>query len=211
MLCLWERLFLVQTIPIALESTDYVLADVEASSCIKSCEVLEDTNQNTSDHLALSMTISCDVSTQFTKDTDWKRIDWAKATKSGATLKFQGEVYSRLKPFIGRSRGNSEHIDAEIRHVAWLISDAAVNTLPQLKPRKTNKNRDRTLSQLCMRSKEAWKAWNNEGRPETGPLYEAKSIEETSSSPYQVLCRNGGEKASVAIRGIISNQLTSSL
>ena len=72
-------------------------------------------------------------------------------------------------------RGNSEYIDAEIRHVAWLISDAAVNTLPELKPRKTNKYRDRALSQLCVRSKEAWKAWNNEGRPETGPLYEAKS------------------------------------
>ena len=40
---------------------DYVLADVEASSCIESCEVLEDTNQNTSDYLALTMTISCDV------------------------------------------------------------------------------------------------------------------------------------------------------
>ena len=26
-----------------------------------------------------------------------------------------------------------------------------------------------------MRSKEAWKAWNNEGRPETCPMYEAKS------------------------------------
>ena len=50
-----------------------------------------------------------------------------------------------------------------------------MNTLPQLKPRKTNKYRDRTLSQLCVRSKEAWKAWNNGGRPETGPLYEAKS------------------------------------
>ena len=50
-----------------------------------------------------------------------------------------------------------------------------MNTLPQLKPQKTNKYRDRTLFQLCVRSKEAWKAWNNEGRPETGPLYEAKS------------------------------------
>ena len=51
---------------------DYVLADVEASSCIESCEVLEDTNHNTLDHVALSMTISSDVSTQFTKDPDWK-------------------------------------------------------------------------------------------------------------------------------------------
>ena len=44
---------------------DYILADVKASSCIESCEVLVDTNQNTSDHLALSMIIS--LSTQFFK------------------------------------------------------------------------------------------------------------------------------------------------
>ena len=81
---------------------------------------------------------------------------------------------NRLKPFIKRSRGNVEHIDKEIRHVAWLISDVARNTLPLLKPGKTNGFRDRTLSQLCARSKEAWRTWCSEGRPASGPLYDAK-------------------------------------
>ena len=137
---------------------DYILADVEATSCIESCKVLEGIDQNTSDHLALSVTLSCDVPTQFAKDPNWIRIDWTKARKSGAILKFQSEVSNRLKPFTKRSRGNIEHIDKEISHVAWLITDAAHNTLPLVKSRKVNKFKDKTLSQLCARSKEAWRA-----------------------------------------------------
>ena len=36
---------------------NYIMADVEASSCVESCKVLEDTDLNTSDHLALSVTL----------------------------------------------------------------------------------------------------------------------------------------------------------
>ena len=98
---------------------DYILADVEASSCIESCEVLESIDLNTSDHLALSVTLCCDISTHFANDPNWIRIDWAnpnwiridwaKAVKSGALLNFQREVSDRLKPFTRRSRGNVDH------------------------------------------------------------------------------------------------------
>ena len=47
-------------------------------------------------------------------------------------------------------------------------------TLPLLKPRRANRFRDKTLSQLCIRSKEAWRAWCREGRPVSGPSYDAK-------------------------------------
>ena len=106
-------------------TVDYILADVEASSCIESCKVLEHTDLNTSDHLPLSTTLACNVPTQFPRDPNWISVNWAKAEKSGAILDFQREITDRLKPFIKRSRGNIEHIDKEIRHVAWLISDAA--------------------------------------------------------------------------------------
>ena len=144
---------------------DYILADVEASSCIQSCEVLECSDLNTSDHLALSVSLSYDIPTQFAKDPNWINIDWARAEKSGAMLNFQKEVSDRLKPFTKRSRGNVDHIDREIGHVAWLITDAAHKTLPVLKSSKANRFRDRTLTQLCAKSKEAWGAWSGEGRP----------------------------------------------
>ena len=155
-------------------TVDYILADVEASSCVESCDVLEDTDLNMSDHLPIYVTLSCDISTQFSKDSNWIRIDWAKAGKSDAVLTFQREVSNRLKPYIKRSRGNVDHIGQEIRHVAWLVNDAAQKTLPLLKPRWANRFRDKTLSQLCIRSKEAWRAWCREGRPVSRPAYDAK-------------------------------------
>ena len=155
-------------------TVDYILADVEASACIESCQVHEDSDLNSSDHLALSVTLSCDISTQFAKDPNWIRIDWAKAEKSGAMLNFQKEVSERLNPYTQRSRGNIKHINREIEHVAWLIVDAALKTLQHLKPKKSHNFRDRTLFQLCAESKEAWRVWCVEGRPSSGPLYDAK-------------------------------------
>ena len=62
----------------------------------------------------------------------------------------------------------------EIKHVAWLIKDAAEKTLPHFKPRRIHRFKDRMLSRLCAKSKEAWRAWCEDGRPSDGPLYEAK-------------------------------------
>ena len=89
-------------------------------------------------------------------------------------LSFQREVSERLRPYIQRSKGNIDHINREIEHVAWLITNAAQKTLPLLKPKKAHRFRDRTLSQLCVESKKAWRVWCKEGRPPTGPLYDAK-------------------------------------
>ena len=54
-----------------------------------------------------------------------------------------------------------------IGHVAWPITDAAHKTLPVLKSSKAHRFRDRTLSQLRAKSKEAWSG------PSSGPLYGA--------------------------------------
>ena len=157
-----------------MTTVDYIFADIEASACVEHCYVHEDTDLNSSDHLPLSVTLSCTISTQFAKDPDWVRIDWAKAGESEAMLSFQRKVSERLQPYIQRSKGNIDHINREIEHVAWLITNAAQKTLPLLKPKKAHRFRDRTLSQLCVESKKAWRVWCEEGRPPTGPLYDAK-------------------------------------
>ena len=80
----------------------------------------------------------------------------------------------RLSPFIGLSCGSITQMECEIKHVAWLIKDAAEKTLPHFKPRRVHRFKDRMLSRLCAKSKEAWRAWCEDGRPSDGPLYEAK-------------------------------------
>ena len=153
---------------------DYIFTDIEAAAFVECCCIHDDTDLNSSDHLPLSVTISCSVPTQFLKDPNWIRIDWAKAEKSGALLDFQKEVSDRLNPYIRRSHGSIDQIDQEIAHAAWLIVDAAQKTLPQLKTKKPHRFKDRILSQLCAKSKEARETWYKEGKPPNGPLYDAK-------------------------------------
>ena len=49
-------------------TTDYILADTEASSCIDHCWTQEKDNLNTSNHLPTS--ISCEVATQHSQDSE---------------------------------------------------------------------------------------------------------------------------------------------
>lgn len=58
--------------------------------------------------------------------------------------------------------------------MAWLITDVAQKTLPLLKTKKACIFRKRTLSQLCVESKNALRVWCEERRSSTGPLYDAK-------------------------------------
>ena len=92
----------------------------------------------------------------------------------GHCTDFQKEVSDRLNPYIRRSHVSIDQIDQEIAHAAWLIVDAAQKTLSQLKTKKPHRFKDKILSQLCVKSKEAREAWYREGRPPNGPLYDAK-------------------------------------
>ena len=67
-------------------TVDYIIADIEASSCIEHCWTHEEDNLNTSDHLPISVTISCEVATQHPQDPNLIRINWSKAEKSGALI-----------------------------------------------------------------------------------------------------------------------------
>ena len=153
---------------------DYILTDVEASSCTEQCWTHEDDDLNQSDHLPVSVKLSCNVTTQPVQDHNWIRIDWTKAVKSGALTSFQETLKDRLKPFLGQTHSDVEQLDDEIKHVASLIKDAAGTILPLHKAKRANRFKDRTLSQLCAKSKVAWEAWKNGARPCEGPLYEAK-------------------------------------
>ena len=55
------------------------------------------------------------------------------------------------------------------------ITDAVKRTLPCIKPRKRRFFKDSTLKQICDKSKGAWKAWVDAGRPPDGPLHDSKN------------------------------------
>ena len=61
---------------------DYILGDIEASSCVESCWTHEEHELNTFDHLPVSAKLSGTVPTQEKHDPSWIKVDWTKAMKS---------------------------------------------------------------------------------------------------------------------------------
>ena len=155
---------------------DYILTDVEASSCIDHCWTHDDEDLNQSDHLPLSIKLSCGVATQQAQDQNWIRIDWAEAGKGAALALYQEALKDRLSPFIGKPCCDIEQLDDEIKHIAALIKEAAESLLPHCEAKKASRFKDSTLSKLCVTSKVAWEAWKDGGRPNVGPLHEAKCL-----------------------------------
>ena len=171
---------------------DYILADVKATSCIESCKVL-DTDQNTSDHLALSLAMYLPNLLLIGYELIGRRLENQEPFLSS----------NRLKPFTKRSRGNIEHIDKEISHVAWLITDAAQNTLPLVKPRKVNKFKAKHYHSFVQGARKHGEHGAVRAGQQVVPCTTPMHVEETGPATCRVLCCNGRETASVSARDTI--------
>ena len=181
-------------------TVDYILTDVEASSCVDQCWTHEDNELNQSDHLPLSAKLSCGVPTQQEHDSNWIKIDWSKAEKSGVLTSFQDVLKDRLSPSIGTARCDVGQLDDEIKNVASLIKEAAETMLPRSRVKKVNRFKDKTLFQLCAKSKTAWEVWRDGGRPNEGPLYKAKCFTRKEVKKRIKLCSAMEERKKVQRR-----------
>ena len=154
---------------------DYIFTDIEAFSCVEKCWTHEDAVLNQSNHLPLSARFSCTVCIQPAIDLSRIKIDWATAVKEGTLDDFQNLLKDRLLPFVGRSYFDLAQVNDEIKHVSWLIKNAAESCLPHCHS-KTYCFKDKVLAQLSTKSKFAWDVWKDSGKPQDGPLYEAKCL-----------------------------------
>ena len=154
---------------------DYIFTDIEAFSCVEKCWTHEDDVLNQSNHLPLSARFSCTVCIQPAIDLSRIKIDWATAVKEGTLDDFQNLLKDRLLPFVGRSYFDLAQVNDEIKHVSWLIKNAAESCLPHCHS-KTYCFKDKVLAQLSTKSKFAWDVWKDSGKPQDGPLYEAKCL-----------------------------------
>ena len=103
------------------------------------------------------------------------RINWDKARRTGKVDDYISEVQSKMAPFLNSTYDEGQQVDDEMRHVAWLLAEAAdQKTLPQVQGRRTSRYQDNTLSCLCAQSRVARKAWREAGCPSDGPLYKEK-------------------------------------
>ena len=72
-------------------------------------------------------------------DVQQPRIDWDRARRDGDVGAFEAEVRNRLQPFLNSTFDNVDQLNQEFEHVAQLLKDTAVETLPVFADRGTKK------------------------------------------------------------------------
>ena len=86
------------------------------------------------------------------------------------------EIEGRLALFLNNSYEDVGQVDKEIRHVAFLLTDAVRKTLPLVGGGKKKWYKDEELKRLCKESQDVRKKWKDEGSIKRGLLYETKLI-----------------------------------
>ena len=155
-------------------TVDYILVDADAMS--HCCTHSED-DLNTSDHLPITVGLllydSCAQFSEVRGPESVARIDWDLARKtndlSALHQKFRLDFPHSCTPHMRMLTVQ------ELRHVCWLLVDAAEKTLPHVQPRRKRKWWDDALSCLCAQSSGARRSWVDAGRPSTGTLFTEKN------------------------------------
>ena len=154
-------------------TVDYVLMDLEAVSMMISCETVAEDDLNLSDHLPLSVRMSCGEVPECGSSQESGRIDWVRAQGS---FEIEDCVNDRLAPLLSNTYDEVEQLDREIRHVALLLTDATTKTLAICNGKKKRWHRDDELKALCAQGREVKRAWREAGCPGDGVLYDQKTL-----------------------------------
>ena len=167
-----------------------------------SCRVEEEHPINTSDHLPIISKLNLNLLTSASTSSDHIALDWTSAIRDGCIPQYASLTDRVVAPFLNKDYSSMEEIEADITHVSKLLIDSSLSTIPLLKSPKRNSNRvyDPHLSTLCWRSRHAYRQWKAAGRPNSGPLYEARKVCKKNVQHHLSKCRAQIERKKIQKR-----------
>ena len=173
-------LFLVLAIPTSVtlvnESVlDYIITSSSLAGCTNNCFVHPVHPLNMSDHLPQSIVLHLCHLPFSTPPSLKARINWDHAVANGDISLYADAVSLVIEPLLQTSGHSIAELNQEIMFVTETLVCLAESYLPIFKKKIDSVRFDSPeLSQLCKDSKKSWKAWIDCGRPQSGPLLEAK-------------------------------------
>ena len=184
-------------------TVDYCLLDSSAAHLIHYCGTLEQHSLNLSDHLPLTIHLDLDILKEDPQDKEIK-LNWKKAISDGSISDYQCQVNSYLSNLLSNDShsasppiGSTSLLDDEITACTKAVLQAALDSIPHIKPRKRRKKyiNDEILRTKCRTSKIAWSRWRYSGRPRSGPEYDAmRKAKKRCEVLRSLLKRARGEK-----------------
>ena len=187
-------------------TVDYILVNTELVSYVNSCEILTPDPLNLSDHL-LSIcvnNINIYIYTQniLILDQNPPRLTGlAKARKDGL---YTSKVQSEIIPLLHTTLLSISEVEMEIKIVVEILTHAASEYLPHIKPKKKKKFIiDSDLKVLFKQSKAAWIRWKNTGRPNDGVLWSEMKESKRAVKKHITACRARKERADIQKRDLL--------
>ena len=154
---------------------DYIITSSSLAGCTNNCFVHPVHPLNMSDHLPQSIVLHLCHLPFSTPPSLKARINWDHAVANGDISLYADAVSLVIEPLLQTSGHSIAELNQEIMFVTETLVCLAESYLPIFKKKIDSVRFDSPeLSQLCKDSKKSWKAWIDCGRPQSGPLLEAK-------------------------------------
>ena len=93
-----------------------------------------------------------------------RRVSWGSLDEE-CVDSYVGEVSSLLNPFLNSCYSDIDEISLEIERVCKGLVECGLRTLPLMNGRRKRVWKDKQLSDLCERSRNARNVWAEAGRP----------------------------------------------
>ena len=182
-------------------TVDYILVNTKLVPYVNSCEILTPDPLNLSDHLPISVSI-CVNNIKYThSEPTPSKINWSKARKDGFIHLYTSKVQSEIIPLLHTTLLSISEVETEIKIVVEILTHAASEYLPHIKPKKKKKFIiDSDLKVLCKQSKAAWIRWKNSGHPNYGVLWSEMKESKRAVKKHITACRARKERADIQKR-----------
>ncbi len=147
---------------------DHVIVSSTLKGAVEKCEILEDSTENTSDHLPITMTLSLDKLPVRSPRVATRHIKWHKLSDNDIKVRYTDPTEALLSnafPFIDEDTVLMEYALAEVVTVLSEILDEVSLPLYTKVNKSVKPYWTRDLTAVSKKAKQIWHDWCNEGRP----------------------------------------------
>ena len=156
---------------------DYIMIQPSLAFDLSSCRVHDHHPLNLSDHLPVSISLTSAIETHESDQPQPRGINWFRAVERGDIVFYSSAVSTIVSPLILNSHQSESELNDEINFVCQAMLEASLEHLPSISHKKKKKFiKDPELRSLCKQSRNAWENWKRVGKPQQGPLGDAKRL-----------------------------------
>ena len=180
---------------------DYIIGNTALAELLLSCKTLNDDPLNTSDHLPILAKLVFQQQLLL-DDMSVKppRLNWDLASNDGL---YSAQVDEFVKPFLGNDYSSIAEIESDLLIASEALVSISCSTIPIKHLNRSLGKRhikDAFLSNLCWKSRVAFREWKEAGRPLSGLVYEKRKECKRKVSEYISKCRGRLERKSIQRR-----------